>query len=189
MKYLNDLICKYKYFMRKYERRGFIIALKKYYRGRQLVGVQIGVAQGRDTYNLLRRIPNISKLYLIDPYELSEKTDVKNRDFENQFLHMKNTLYKDYKDILEIIKSPSDEGLKKINEKVDFVYIDGNHMQEWIEKDIRNAYDIVKKYSIICGHDADKKMVMDIVKNNSNGNDYYRILNDWVIEVNYIGVE
>ncbi len=66
---------------------------------------------------------------------------------------------KEYKDQIEWIKNFASQGSKKINEKLDFVYIDGNHEYESVKKDINNYYPLLKENGLLAGHDFDWKGV------------------------------
>jgi len=50
----------------------------------------------------------------------------------------------------------SDEAVEKINEPIDFVYIDGSHTYEQCKKDIQNYLSLIKENGIIGGHDYQK---------------------------------
>lgn len=58
-----------------------------------------------------------------------------------------------YKDSIEWVEKFSPDAIEDINEKLDFVYIDGNHDYEFVKEDIRNYYPLVKDNGIIGGHD------------------------------------
>ena len=45
----------------------------------------------------------------------------------------------------------------------DFVYIDGNHCNEYVVKDLNNWYSLVKKGGVLAGHDAHFKEVINAV--------------------------
>ena len=60
-----------------------------------------------------------------------------------------------------------------IKEKLDFVYIDGNHNYEFVMKDLNAYYDLVKKDGILCGHDY------DIPKNKLSDNGVRQAVNDF----------
>ena len=57
-----------------------------------------------------------------------------------------------YNNIIHIRKK-SDDAIFDINDKVDFVYIDGHHIYEQVTKDIINYKKLVKDGGIIAGHD------------------------------------
>jgi hypothetical protein len=47
----------------------------------------------------------------------------------------------------------SDDAIFDIQEKVDFVYIDGHHTYEQVKKDIQNYKKLIKDNGIVGGHD------------------------------------
>lgn len=52
-----------------------------------------------------------------------------------------------------MIEKISSEAVKRFREKVDFVYIDGNHKYKYVKKDLENYYPLVKKGGVFGGHD------------------------------------
>ena len=48
----------------------------------------------------------------------------------------------------------SEDAVDDIPEKLDFVYIDGNHAYEYVKKDIGLYYPKLKKGGVIGGHDV-----------------------------------
>lgn len=51
------------------------------------------------------------------------------------------------------IQDFSSEAVNEINELVDFVYIDGNHQEEFVIQDIENYFPLVRPGGILGGHD------------------------------------
>jgi hypothetical protein len=47
----------------------------------------------------------------------------------------------------------SQEAIDHIKEPLDFVYIDGNHIYEYVKADIMNYYQKLTKDGLLCGHD------------------------------------
>jgi len=139
-----------------YYPRGFIRFLKE--QKKDLVGAEVGVNKGENALNILKYLP-IKKLYLIDPYqeykEYSDKVTIATQKglsiAENQAHKRLNR----FKDKIVWLKEFSDLAFKKIPEKLDFVYIDGNHNYEFVKKDIENYYPLLKEKGILAGHDID----------------------------------
>ena len=115
-------------------------------RKRNLVGVEVGVSVGENAENILRKI-DIKRLYLVDSYD----TKINVKFEENMRLAFKRM--KKYGDKIEFIITDSVNGSFKIPEKVDFVYIDGDHSYPGVTRDIQAYYPIVKKGGVIGGHD------------------------------------
>lgn len=113
-----------------------------------LVGVEIGVQSGINAKSILESL-SIKKLYLIDPYTpyISKERTLKS---------CKQTAIKNvelWKEKVTFIEKTSDEAIKDIHEKLDFVYIDGLHDYATVTKDIKHYYPLVKKGGVIGGHD------------------------------------
>jgi len=179
------------YHLREYYPRAFIGFLKKYYSGeKDLIGVEIGVYKGINTLNIFKYLP-IKRLYLIDPYENSsdyiKSGDCKSDQgvLDNAKIEAQKRLSK-FKKKIVWINEFSDTAYKKIPEKLDFVYIDGNHNYENVKRDMENYYSLLKKESILAGHDIDSFRhtgvlfaFADFIKEKRLP---YRIMNaDWII--------
>lgn len=116
------------------------------------VGAEVGVFEGTWTRALLQKIPGL-KLFGIDLWENYQGYE---RDLAAQYLTSA------YEKALEnvkgydcqLIKGWSNEVVKQFkDESLDFVYIDGNHVFEYVVEDIALWSPKVRKGGIICGHD------------------------------------
>jgi hypothetical protein len=126
--------------------------------GAGLTGIEIGVAGGEHALSILKTL-QISRLYLIDPYEMYESyTEGANhygidqkplRDTEK----IARELLEPYSEKLVWVKNFSSEAVNEIKELVDFVYIDGNHQLEFVTEDIENYFPLVRDGGVIGGHD------------------------------------
>lgn len=145
---LSDL--KHRIFPRPFER----LALK----GGDLVGCEIGVYKGNHSESLLAS-SSIKKLYLIDPYDMYENyieghahygvDQAPLSEAEKEAMSRLSS----YNDRTVWINLFSDAACKVITEKLDFVYIDGNHAYEFVKADIENYYPLLKSGGILGGHD------------------------------------
>ena len=129
--------------------------LMDYYKDKKnLVGVEIGVFDGEHASNILETL-DIHTLYLIDPYdEYKDDVSIVRRKGKLRcysYKHLPEEIRKNKK--VKLIKKESKEGLLDIKEKVDFVYIDGNHSYEYVKEDIEKGYNIVKDGGVLGGHD------------------------------------
>lgn len=116
-----------------------------------LVGVEIGVASGRNSYNILKNL-DMKHLYLIDPFERYE--DYRNqKKSSNLSVFEKKARKRLNFDNVTIIKDFSSKAIDSIPTNLDFVYIDGNHDYKFVKNDIKLYYPKVKKGGIIGGHD------------------------------------
>ena len=126
--------------------------------GSDLVGVEIGVYKGEHSLSLLSNL-SIKRLYLVDCYEMYEAYAEGHRHYgvdqaplSVAEIEAKERL-KSYDKNIVWIKDFSGNAISKIKEKLDFVYIDGNHEESFVADDIRNYIGAVKKGGVIGGHD------------------------------------
>lgn len=120
-----------------------------------IVGVEIGILGGAGSIGMLARMPNL-KLYCIDPWQHFEGYGYEAE--HGQGMHDKNyeetkARLKVFGDRAIILKMTSDKALEYVEEKVDFVHIDGDHRYEQVKKDIKNWKTKLKPISILSGHD------------------------------------
>ena len=127
---------------------------------KRLVGVEIGVYEGANAYNILRML-DIEHLYLIDPfiYDAGGYKRVVQHGYNATLIKAKHRL-KPYRTKIILIKKLSDDAVKDVPDNLDFVYIDGGHNYNHVLNDIKNYYPKVRIGGIIGGHDftADKDM-------------------------------
>ena len=123
-----------------------------------LIGVEIGVAGGEHALSLLETL-EIKKLYLVDPYDLYDEYEEGRSHYGIDQLSLSQTEIicrnnlKKFENRLVWIKKLSSEAVSDISEKVDFVYIDGNHQEEFVVKDIENYIRLLNNSGVIGGHD------------------------------------
>jgi len=123
---------------------------------KDLVGIEIGVYDGWNSLEILETLP-IKKLYLIDPYKsyddyFENEDSETQKDLDKRRIVTREVLKK-YKDKIVFVYDFSEKAVEKINEEVDFVYIDGNHEYSFVKKDIELYFPKVKKGGLIGGHD------------------------------------
>jgi len=146
---LSDL--KHRVMPRPFER----IALKN---KKDIVGVEIGVFEGDHALSLLENA-DISKLYLVDPYSMYDDNLEAIKHYGNDLpllSEAKQTAYdklKKYKDKIVWVEEYSDKAAMVIPDNLDFVYIDGNHQEEYVELDIKCYLDKVRSGGVVGGHD------------------------------------
>lgn len=147
---LSDL--KHRVFPRPFER------LYKDRDRNDLVGVEIGVAGGEHSLSLIETL-KVKKLYCIDPYKIYDDYHegkshfgVDQASIEETEIHAHKLLRK-YKDNIVWLKKLSNHAIGDIQEKLDFVYIDGNHAENYVTDDIQNYFPLLKKGGVIGGHD------------------------------------
>lgn len=119
-------------------------------KGKDLVGVEVGVNKGLNAYRLLKAM-DIKMLYLIDPYPI-EFTD-SHLTYDNgdeRYEYAQNLLKefnnkKFYRCTVNNITLPM----------LDFAYIDGDHSYEGTMTDLKAIYPKVKKGGILGGDNFD----------------------------------
>lgn len=124
------------------------------------VGAEIGVWHGEGAKYMFEKCPEITKLYLIDPYnkapEFNECTlppqGFKENSFKDAITNaVTNTMR--WSEKAWFIFARTIEAAPMITEPLDFVYIDANHNYEYVKQDCEYWYPKIKKGGILSGHD------------------------------------
>jgi predicted O-methyltransferase YrrM len=115
--------------------------------------IEIGSYIGESTILFAEKFKNVIS---IDPFlesydEVPLDNMVNSEIIYNKFLENISK----YNNIVHIKKTSCD-AFEDIQEKVDFVYIDGLHAYEQVKKDIYNYRKIIKEGGTIAGHDYSK---------------------------------
>lgn len=132
-----------------YYPRAFIRFLHEYYRGgKELVGAEVGVYSGKNALDIFKYLL-IKKLYLVDSYKeyvkySDEYLAISQKELDDAKIEAYQRLSQ-FKDKTVWINDFSDIAYKKIPEKLDFIYIDGNHGYEFVKKDIENYWPLLKE--------------------------------------------
>lgn len=132
----------------------------------ELVGVEIGVANGNNAFSIMNILP-IKRLYLIDPYSFSMylREGYVESD-QPAFDKVKNTaieLLSQFGDKIEHIIKKSEDAVDDVPGDLDFVYIDGNHEYEYVKRDLEMYYPKVKVGGIFGGDNFESE-VPDVAK-------------------------
>lgn len=120
------------------------------------VGVEIGVAYGGNLNTILEKT-SITKLYGVDPYEksrcdLHENIEEIFGSFDHLYEAVDKCLVDKYGDRVELIRKTSEEASKYFKDNsLDFVFIDGDHMD--VANDIKYWEPKVKIGGYVMGHD------------------------------------
>lgn len=147
---MSDL--KHRVFPRPFERES---SLRKQ---KGLIGAEIGVAGGEHALSLLETL-SIKRLYLIDPYDIYETYTEGKQHYGadgsglNEFRARAEFLLSKYSDQIVWIREKSSDAAKSISEQLDFVYIDGNHAEDFVTQDINDFIPKLSPRGVIGGHD------------------------------------
>ncbi len=130
--------------------------LQEHFKGRPVIGVEIGTACGDLTKTLLMFMPNLTQLYTIDPWthrdgvEFEASLPQEHHNIAKE--HAYNAL-KEFGERVVIMAMKSDEAVSYIFRKIDFVWIDGDHTGEQVKRDIENYEPLIVPGGLIGGHD------------------------------------
>ena len=132
--------------------------LTEHFGNKDLTGIEIGAGPGTLTVALMTKAPTVKKLYSIEPFlvnKLSDQTDhfpqkVLDGNRANFF---RTTMSYLIENRLIFLQSFSDDAVKYVPKEVDFVWVDGDHTESQVFRDIENYLPLVKKGGIFGGHD------------------------------------
>jgi len=145
---------------------------KKYFKNKELNGIEIGTFKGENAKHILNNL-NINKLYLIDPWkENNEYKESKGQKSLNIAYNKTKKRLKNYKDKTIYLKDYSSNVINKVPE-VDYIYIDGNHAYKYVLEDCENYWTKVKKGGILAGHDISLKTTLNAVQDFCKKNDLH----------------
>lgn len=134
--------------------------IQKYLSVKNPVILEIGIHKGDFSEELLRKL-NPKKLILVDPwiaysdliYQKSwyGNTQYSNQNIQDQYFLDVNKRFE--KDILEnkiqLCRKTSDEFFLENKSIFDLIYIDGNHLFEFVKKDIENSLKFINNDGLI----------------------------------------
>jgi hypothetical protein len=156
--------------------------LRQVFGSTPLIGVEIGVAEGKNAENIFK-ILNMARLYLIDPYEAYFENGRLKTQYADREITMKATL-KPFWDQVRFLKLKSQDAVNMIPQ-VDFVYIDGSHDYDAVKRDIQLYVSKVRSGGFIGGHDINAPGVAKAVQEFANHNHLVFINSppDWYIQL------
>jgi hypothetical protein len=129
-----------------------INTIKKYRNTKEMTMIEIGSYAGESTVLFAKEF---KKVISIDPfindYDVNDVT-CSYMELDNVYNVFKNNT-ENYENITHIRKTSDDAVLDLNNIKVDFVYIDGMHTYDQVNKDIKNYLPLVMDDGFIGGHD------------------------------------
>lgn len=155
--FVQDSLGRFNLRLKKIALRPMNQFLKERYGNKEVIGVEIGVLGGEHALEMFENL-NIKKLYLIDPYleyKEYEETKIAKRKQKSlvNYEDLARKRLKKYANRIVWIKKFSSDAAKDIKDKVDFVYIDGNHQYEYVKEDIAKYYPLTKEGGVFGGHD------------------------------------
>lgn len=131
--------------------------LRKHFGDRPISGIEIGTGPGVLTLSILTNVDNVKHLYTIDPWKHKDGGEYE-AWFPQEVLDVsRRTAYervKPFKERATILPIESDAAIKQLGKnKYDFVWVDGDHTLDQVQRDLENYYPLVKKGGIFGGHD------------------------------------
>lgn len=140
--------------MRNFPYRTSTLFAKDLFKNRKdLICAEIGSWKGENALDILRNLPNIKTLYLIDPWEKYDKYNKKEVNELNDCFKGTLKRLKKYKHKIKIIKKYSSEAVDDLPDNLDFIYIDANHKYEYAKQDMELYYEKVRNGGVLAGHD------------------------------------
>ena len=140
--------------------RECIVFVKERYGNSSIIGAEVGVFAGNHVLDILRNMPNVTILYLVDPYFNAEGVKNKAKRNLSPFGGRVRWVYKQFEKCTR----------EDIPHPLDFIYIDGNHRYEYVKRDIALATQLVKRGGVVGGHDWGSQSVKKAVKEYCMGN-------------------
>jgi hypothetical protein len=119
---------------------------------KQLVGAEVGFGWGDNAESLLKEL-NITRLFCVDPYIM--KAYYEGAMYNPKYADANKSKYSLIKQDSRVtfIELPSEKGIPKLPQGLDFIYIDGNHHYNVVLSDLRLAMKQVSTEGVVGGHD------------------------------------
>jgi len=124
--------------------------------GDNVIGCELGVSYGFNLVHFLENLPNISKVYAIDPYMPYDDGPggYVTREVIDSVKRLVQINVEEYKDKVKFIFLPADDAHQDIqNESLNYIFIDGDHSFKAVRKDMNHYFCKVKVGGIFAGHD------------------------------------
>lgn len=116
------------------------------------VVVEVGVAGGHFTEQILASWPKCSRLYAVDCWGPFEGNHITNDDQEERFKQV-TAKFAPYKNVTIVRKYSHVAAESMPDRSVDFIYIDGDHSHAAALLDLTSWYPKIKRRGIMAGHD------------------------------------
>ena len=134
--------------------------ISKYLNSSNSFILEIGVHRGDFSKELLKNF-NPKKLVLVDPWLAFDEVVYENSFYGNKYKDGQKVQNKFYKEVMkifeseilnnkvEIIRDISENFFNKNKAKFDLIYIDGNHLYDFVKSDISNSLECLSEDGII----------------------------------------
>jgi predicted O-methyltransferase YrrM len=125
---------------------------------------EIGSFQGVSTMLFANLVDTV---YSIDCYDYHVPPSGRIPEMDAMFIEAEkifNDRIKDYNNIIKIKKTSIEAAKDFEDNSLDAVYIDGEHLYDYIRADVQAWKDKIKDGGILCGHDYDHNHSMSIDK-------------------------
>jgi predicted O-methyltransferase YrrM len=116
------------------------------------VAVEVGVAGGHFTKQILATWPTCSRLYAVDCWGAFEGNHLSNDQQEQRFQEVTRDFSK-HKNVTIVRKYSHVAAADIPNGSVDFIYIDADHSHAAALRDLQSWFPKLKKKGIMAGHD------------------------------------
>ena len=129
--------------------------LKMHFGDKEITGIEIGTGGGSLPSSMLTLCENVKNLITIDPYTHRDNVEYEASWPQERLDETKDMARKRlsvYEKRVLMLHMGSDEAFEIIEDNVDFVWIDGDHIGEQVERDLRFEK-FVKPGGLIGGHD------------------------------------
>ncbi len=141
---------------------------KKWFKNKPIRCIEVGVLNGENAKSWFKNL-NIDKLYLIDPYKEFTIANLNRIESQSTLDNCKKKMYKNLKpywDRVEFLNMTSEEAIKynHIDEKVDYIYLDGNHNYLNLKWELDNFYPLLKEGGILTGDDYNQQDVSEALQ-------------------------
>jgi hypothetical protein len=155
-----------------------------------VVGAEIGVWMGANAESIIKNLPSLKKLILIDPYLPyvdGDKNNDKLTDTSSYRAIAIQRLMKYANSILIDWRFRKSIEASKIlfNESLDFVYIDGDHTYENVKEELQAYWPLIKRGGVMGGHDINFYGVMRAVGEFAMANKLHPRVDDvdwWIVK-------
>lgn len=133
--------------------------------GTEIIGCELGVCRGHNLRYFLDKLPEISRIYCIDPWKSYFDGFITVSQSEvDSWKSQAVDLVEPYRSKVIILEKSANEAVIDIHDnELDYIFIDGDHSYSHVLSDIRNYWQKVKPGGIFSGHDYHMQDVKNAV--------------------------